>query len=440
VPALNSVMFRKRYFWAAVLCATWLPCIVSCGRGQVVSLDENAARKSERRELQENRIPQSQENATLPAALPTSSQGQDFGNEAQLIYRVATCMGNSPLPAGLDRAVVERHCAEFRPSIERCRRHYLEKTKPFFDSVLPSALSASVVYPFGGGDLLSALNTYPAATEITTLSLELAGDPRRLGGLDSQRLSESLEVFRRQVSGLLSQNNSTSEVLQNAQRGELPGQLAFFITALAVHGFEPVGLRYFTVRADGAVHYLEQSEIQQLEAQSAQRRKSKWIPPDFSEAFANSELLFRRAAGEQPAVLITHRHMAENLSNESLRRKPSILKYLEKRGRIVAMTKAASYLLWNPAFTMIRQYLLNSMEFMVSDSTGIPPQFARSAGFIQETYGNFQGSFLDASPEYNEEFRDLWKSQPARIMPFRYGYLDSAKACHLVITRRASEH
>ena len=38
----------------------------------------------------------------------------------------------------------------------------------------------TVVYPFGGGDLLSALVAFPDATEITTISLEQAGDPRRL--------------------------------------------------------------------------------------------------------------------------------------------------------------------------------------------------------------------------------------------------------------------
>jgi hypothetical protein len=439
VRTSDLLLFFMRRTAVIVLAAVCLSCLGSCARTPVGSGDENSPRKAERRKSQESNIPHPQDKAAPPPAQPQKSHGQDFGEEARLIYRVATCMGKAPLPPGLEPAEVEKHCAEFRPRIAKYQKHYQGKIKPFFDAVRPSGLPAIVVYPFGGGDLLSALNTYPLATEITTLSLELVGDPRRLAGLDSQNMRETLEIFRRQVSGLLSLNNSTSEVLQNAQRGELPGQLAFFITALAVHGFEPVGLRYFTFQADGGLHYLDQPEIQQLEAQSAQRRKSTWIPPDFSEAFANSELTFRRGEGERAGVLITHRHIAANLSNDSLRRHPSILKYLEKRGRVVAMTKAASYLLWNPAFTVIRQYLLDSMDFMVSESTGIPPQFARSAGFSQETYGSFQGSFLDASPEYNEEFRELWKSQPVRKLPFRYGYPDSAKAYHLLITKRENK-
>ena len=57
-------------------------------------------------------------------------------------------------------------------------------------------------------------------------------------------------------------------------------------------------------------------------------------------------------------------------------------------------TKAASYLLWRDDFSVIRDYLLGNMDFMVSDSTGAPPRFAEKAGFVQDTYGVFAGSFL----------------------------------------------
>ena len=105
------------------------------------------------------------------------------------------------------------------------------------------------------------------------------------------------------------------------------------------------------------------------------------------------------------------------------------------------MTKAASYCLWNPRFSRIRNYLLANMVFMISDGTGIPPEFARQAGFVQETYGSFQGAmcFDDCpSDEYSDQFRDLWASQPQRKLDFRYGYVDSKSSYHLLVTRRAS--
>ena len=60
-----------------------------------------------------------------------------------------------------------------------------------------------MVYPFGGGDLISALTTYPEATEITTMSLEHAGDPRRIKGITTEQLKASLQLIRSTSSGLL---------------------------------------------------------------------------------------------------------------------------------------------------------------------------------------------------------------------------------------------
>src|SRR5208337_1743168 len=287
--------------------------------------------------------------------------------------------------------------------------------------------------------LLAALTTYPDALRFTTLSLELSGDPRRITQMDNQRLDKSLDLVDHNVGGLLAANDSTSETLMGTQQGDLPGQLSYFLVALAVHGFEPVSLRYFHVEADGSLHYYTAEEVRAMETRLARARHGEWTSPDFSEAFANSELVFRPVGGQGPLRL--HRHIGANLRDGSLRRNGGILRYLEREGRVAAMTKAASYCLWNPRFSRIRNYLLTNMVFMISDGTGIPPELARQAGFVQETYGSFQGAmcFDDCpSDEYSDQFRDLWASQPQRKLDFRYGYVDSKKSNHLLITRRAS--
>jgi hypothetical protein len=109
------------------------------------------------------------------------------------------------------------------------------------------------------------------------------------------------------------------------------------------------------------------------------------------------------------------------------------------------MTKAASYLLWREDFSRVRNYLLKHMVLMISDSTGIPPRWASKAGFVQETYGAFEVSFLEASEEHNKDFKELWSAQPRRKLPFRYGYIDGVKdgekpagRSHLLVTRKVA--
>jgi hypothetical protein len=374
-----------------------------------------------------------------PARRTEATQAEDFAAEAKLLYRVVACSGNAVLPANLDPQIVARHCQPLEARMARYRRVYLARAKPFLAALRPSGLPDTVIYPFGGGDLLAALTTYPDARRITTLSLELSGDPRRITTMDNTRLDQSLDLVGHNVGGLLAANDSTSETLMDTQQGDLPGQLSYFLVALAVHEYEPVSLRYFRVEADGSLHYYTAGEVRALETRIAHARHGEWTSPDFSEAFANSELVFRPANG--PGPLRIHRHIGANLRDRSLKKNVGILRYLESQGRISAMTKAASYCLWNPRFSLIRNYLLANMVFMISDGTGIPPEFARQAGFIQETYGSFQGAMcFDDCPSttYNDQFQDLWASQPRRNLNFRYGYVDSKSSNHLLVTRRAS--
>ncbi len=376
--------------------------------------------------------------ATAMAAQTGGTQGEDFSTEVKLLYRVVACSGNSTLPANLDAKIVEQHCQQLKARMARYRRVYLARAKPFLAALRPNGLPDTVVYPFGGGDLLAALTTYPDARRITTLSLELSGDPRRITAIDNKRLDESLDVVDHNIEGLLTANDSTTETLMDTQQGDLPGQLSYFLVALAVHGFEPVSLRYFHVQPDGSLHYYTAGEVSAMETRVAHARHGEWTSPDFSEAFANSELVFRPIGADGP--LRIHRHIGANLRDDSLRQDGPILTYLRSQGRVAAMTKAASYCLWSPRFSRIRNYLLSNMVFMISDGTGIPPEIARQAGFVQETYGSFKGAmcFDDCpSTEYNDQFRELWASQPARKLGFRYGYVDSKSSYHLLVTRRA---
>lgn len=362
---------------------------------------------------------------------------RDFIADAKLFYRVVACGGTDPIPANLDAKIIDAHCTEMTRRYENVRKRFFTPASAFFAKLRPANLPTTVVYPFGGGDLMSALVTYPDAREITTISLEHAGDPTRLATLSKKlELRTSLSNFRAAVSGLLSLHDSTSENMRKLEVGGIPGQLSFHITGLAAHGYEPVSLKYFRFADDGSIHYLTQSEIDALAPKKAKRKRKSWVDTDFSEAFTHMELVFRKA-GVPNAPLITHRHVAWNLGNNGFKGSP-LERHLVAKGKVVAMTKAASYLIWMGAFRSIRDYLLSNMVWMASDSTGIEPKAARRAGFVQTTYGTYKGAFLEEHvPTINEQMIEMWASQPRRKLPFRYGYPDNEKHVHLMITAPA---
>ncbi|HEU5059851.1 MAG TPA: hypothetical protein VFU21_25145 [Kofleriaceae bacterium] len=363
---------------------------------------------------------------------PAAEQGKNFEAELKLLYRVVACAENGVEVPEEWTKVVERHCAELAAHKKRFRARYVDKAMPFIAKLRPADLPEDVVYPFGGGDLASALVTYPDATEITTMSLEHAGDPTRLGALAPWQLQRSLGDFRAAIRGLMTLHDSSSVNLQKMQRGPLPGQVVFFLTALSVFGYQPVSLRYFRLEADGSIRYHSEADIAALASTTAKKKKSTWENTDHSVAFSNVELTFRRAEG---GPLVVHRHIAANLDDRHFAGSP-VERHLASKGEVAAMTKAASYLLWNGNFSLIRAYLSASAVFMVSDSTGIPPSHARKAGLSQVTYGKFTGAFLKANAQHGNAFVKLWSAQPFRKVPFRYGYPDRVGNFHLLVTHR----
>ena len=299
-------------------------------------------------------------------------------------------------------------------------KRWLSQARPFLDQVVPPELPTRVVYPFGGGDLLTALVTFPNASEITTLSLEPAGDPRAIDFLDPDDLATTLAEVRQKVNHLFAIGHSKTTDMGKMARSKLPGDLTYSLVALALNGLDPVSVKFFRLGPDGEPRYLTRQDIP---AEIGVGRRS---------VFASMEIEFQPRAGGPRR---TFRHIAANLDDTHMKADPSVLRHLEAKGQIAAITKAASYLLWWKEFGQIRGYLLHNMVWMISDSTGIPPDEAHAAGFEQIPFGHFDGPMLGGGNRPTDAFKKLWADE-AQPLAFRFGYPDSTGHDHLLITRR----
>ncbi len=373
---------------------------------------------------------------------------RDFTTEVKTLYRVAACGGGAEnaLPAGYDAAIVDKHCTQLKKAMESWRTRWFVKAAPFFAELFKGGYQKSVVYPFGGGDLLTLLAVYPDASEYTTLSLEGMGDPRSVVVLANQ--NKQLEKRLGSVRGVCSAQlrmawNTTIQLSADsnaAGKDVLPGVLVMTLIALEAHGYEPVSARFFRVNADGSLAYLTDADVTAADAHpdaNADLRRKKAADENMVQVgpFNDVEITFRKR-GDASAPLKTFRHLAADLSDGALAKDPGPIKHLEQKGTISAMTKAASYLLWLKYFATVRGYLLAHMDRMVTDDTGIPPRYAKPAGFTQETWGEFEGAYFGngGQAEMQREMKDLWKQGPKRKLGFRFGYPDNAKHAHLLYT------
>jgi hypothetical protein len=373
---------------------------------------------------------------------PEPGVGVDFRSELETLYIAGAC-GFGPEPKLSDPNAMAAHCQVLRPLMQGFRDVTLAKASPFFASIRPAELPSAVVYPFGGGDLLWALTVFPDALEYTTISLEYAGDPRRFAQSTKQNLATGFKLVEDAMRTQLKGGWNWTRNMEETQRAGVPEQLVYALGAMVIHGYEPISLRFFVLRRDGTVDYLDNSEIEALADRRVEQLR-RWGAPDYSKAFANAEIRFRK---KDDGTVKVFRHIAANLADQFLTRDrdhltkdPSLLAHLEAKGPVCALTRAASHLLWEPYFSEIRDYLVRNLVWMPSDSTGIPPPFAAAGGLIQDTYGEFAGAYEPSDQgeraQYNAALVALFAKNPQRPLDFLFGYPDKNKKPHLIVTRR----
>jgi len=375
--------------------------------------------------------------ATAPSAIAATTT--EFGPQVRAMFRLAACGSDDAIGERFAAKTIDAHCKEMAGVYASYKKAWADRAEKFIAELRPKDAPQVVVYPFGGGDLSSALAVYPDAAELTTISLEAAGDIRVIDTITKAKLATDLDTITMDLRRLYYAAHSTTKSLQQASHSELPGTIMMALAGLAVHGMEPVNLRYFDIERDGQLRYLASGELDERAAELAKRGEKApskvthfWYEQD--SAFANVEIQYR-PRGDANAPVRTYRHIVANLDDSHMTADDRVLAHLRKKGKVAVMTKAASFLLWYDDFTQIRDYLLGHIAWMVSDASGIPPSYAGPAGFEQVTYGDFTGPyFIIDSKNTRAEFVKLWKAQPHRDLPFRFGYPDNANHNHLMIT------
>jgi hypothetical protein len=378
--------------------------------------------------------PVATEKAATSGAPPAG--GHDFTAEGKALFFVGACgEGTSPEAEVVPAARRTKHCAVVSKAQTEYGDRWVKKARAFFADAVPKDVPKRVVYPFAGGDLSTALTVYPAADEITTLSLEPAGDPRTLAVLKGGDLDEALGKVEYELKWLYRVNFSNTLNMIDAMRGgRLPTQLIFGLSALKLHGYELVALRYFRLEDDGSIHYLDDADVAAAPAPGKPSTAEKR-----NMVFANAEVQFKKTDGS----IQVWRHIRANLGNEAsqgigpgLKADPRVLEHLESKGKIAAMTKAASYLLSWDSFSLMRNYLLEHVVWMVSDATGVAPKWGKQAGFEYETYGAFEAPHIDAGNGIQADWKKEFEAEPKRSLGFRFGYYDKKFRNHLVIMKK----
>ncbi|MEO8703836.1 MAG: hypothetical protein ABI867_27545 [Kofleriaceae bacterium] len=347
-------------------------------------------------------------------------------DEAKQLMIVGACADGTPAKVKPD--TIAAHCKEVHKIQQDYKSSWQGEATTFFAAHVPAGIPKTVVYPFAGGDLASALAVFPDADEITTLALEPAGDPRALAKLDDKKVKGALATVSKGLTLLYRRNYShTIDMIEFMRGAQLPTQLIFSLSALSLYGYEPVSMKYFELTDAGDLRYLSVADLDKADAIKDVGKRN--------QALANVEIKFRKIGSKREQ---TYRHIVANLDDAHLKKSPGALAHLTKKGRVSAMTKAASFLLMFDDFKTMRKYIIDQVDWMVSDATGLSPKYGKTAGFEYETWGTFERSEMDPGAPFSPVWAAEFKAQPKRDLKFRFGYPDIKFRNHLIIMKKAA--
>ena len=152
----------------------------------------------------------------LAGTARADNKGSDFAPQVRAMFRVAACGGDDAIPDKFAPRIIDAHCKEMTAVYASYRKAWADEARKFIAGLRPKDVPSTAVYPFGGGDLSSALAVFPDATELTTISLEAAGDIRAIDSIAKSQLESDLDSITYDIRRLYHSAHSTTKSLQAA--------------------------------------------------------------------------------------------------------------------------------------------------------------------------------------------------------------------------------
>lgn len=214
-----------------------------------------------------------------------------------------------------------------------------------------SAIGApsTLLYPFGGPDLLHAIAMFPDTSNYVLLGLEPVGAVPSLEAIDSSHVLSALPQFARSMDVEL----KIGYFITQEMRGNL--------TQATLHGVTPILLATIGF-LDGQVH--------SVNSISAGGR-------------SGVEIRFAIPGGGSKRVT----YVSGDLSNGGFT--GAYRSWVASNGGSVAYFKAASYLTHNDGFSAIRNHVLSNCRAVLQDDSGIPYRSFDSSKWNVQLFGSY---------------------------------------------------
>ena len=266
-----------------------------------------------------------------------------------------------------------------------------------------------VFYPFSGPDFTTLYQIYPQADHYV-MSAQQRGE--RL--VDLSQLSPSAA-------------SQTMEVLSSAWKSF--GNDGFFVTEYLFKYISTNKVKIGATTLIASFAHLHQFSIQKIVPISID---DNGTVKELSEDQSWDSVRFYLVRDNRPVILD---YVRMDLSNEGMKDNVSQLAFFRESAKSPVLLKAASHLPQHPAFTLIRDEMLQNAPMIVQDETGLDYQ-PLNQQFNTVLYGSFVKAYKVFS-KYNTELAKAYKLRDdEKKLPFRIGYFKDGNYALIVAKRK----
>lgn len=256
----------------------------------------------------------------------------------------------------------------------------------------------TLLYPFGGPDLLHAVALFPQASNFVLLGLEPAGGLPDLENADPGEVFAALSRLRKSTETQLRHGYFiTKDMKGDLSGGPLPGVTPILLATLSL--------------MDATVE-----SVQPLDAAGR----------------SGVDIRFRLPGGGSRRAIYVSGDLSNGGFNASYR------SWLSSYSGSVAYFKAASYLMHDSSFSGIRDWVLGNCRAVVQDDSGIPFRHYDSGRWNVRLFGDYRAPIELFAKHAQPDLRDAYRSAGGAMpIPFGSGYHLRADDANLqVATRR----
>lgn len=299
-------------------------------------------------------------------------------------------------PAYLD------HARTFSETWKRFDERYFSKMRAFSATqILPRiGDSAPVFYLFGGPDFINVYALFPNAPVYILGGLEPVGSMVPPEQLDLPRILAGLENLRKSTSVTLRFSHFiTKDMKVDLEQTDFRGVLPIIESFISLGGGTIESVDYVGIGRNGELAVLRGPEVVR-----------GYLP--------GVQIRFRK---DSMSPTQTVYYIQADVSDGALKSNPALLKWMGGFAPAHTYLKAASYLMHEPYFSRVRDFLLANSSAILQDDSGIPLKYFRGDWRIT-FFGNYTGTLEIFQKYFQPELGEAYAQMGAIPLDFGTGY------------------